>query len=126
MNKNSLLHSTIPTKLHNFMMVDNTKLRLRNIDFNLLQKAIIYCCNQWKHGDWSNNGASNYLSIFRVNSKLQESIIMKGLNEYIINYNETKEVSTSVLTMSQSLKEDKESYPERFGQPTYPPCISYF
>ena len=48
MNENSLLYSTIPTKFHDFMTVDNTKVPVRNIDFNLLQNAITHCYNQLK------------------------------------------------------------------------------
>ena len=124
MNENSLLHSKIPTKLHDFMTVDNTKVPVRKIDLNLLQNVITHCYNQLKNGEWSNNDASNYLSIYGINSKLQESIIMKGLNEYIINTYETDKVSNSASTIFQSLKEDKKKFPERFGQPTYPPSWS--
>ena len=49
---------------------------------------------------------------------------MKGLNEYITNNDKTNEVSNAESTVSQSLQEEKEKFPERFGQPTYPPSWS--
>ena len=124
MNDTSLLHSSIPTKFHDFMTVDNTKVPVRKIDFSLLKNAIMHCYNQLKNGIWSNNDASSYLSIYGINSKLQESIIMKGLNEYIIDNHQVNEVSNAVSSVSRALQEEKEKFPERFGLPTYPPSWS--
>ena len=124
MDENSLLHATIPTKFHDFMTVDGTKLPVMKIDFNLLRNAITHCYNQLKDGDWSNNDAANYLSMYGINSKLQESIITKGLNEFITNNDESNEASNDASTVSQSLREEKENFPERFGKPTYPPSWS--
>ena len=62
--------------------------------------------------------------MYGINSKLQESIIIKGLIEYIMNNDETNEVSNATSTVSQSLLEEKEKFPERFGQPKYPPSCS--
>ena len=49
---------------------------------------------------------------------------MKGLNEYIMKNYKSSEVPNAASTVSQSLQEEKNNFPERFGKPTYPPSWS--
>ena len=119
MNNEKLLNSTIPSKFVDCNTIENNQIPARTSDFSNLKCAVLHTYQKLKIGDWTSAEATIYLSMYGINSKLQSSIIVNGLNDYnmtAISRTQNHE-NNPIFSM---LLEERLHNPSTFGEPENP------